>query len=333
MPVREREENDSPNPSPKSSPTKKLGKKMKLFNTVDMEQDEPEPSTYMKTLKTISELLKSVEPKHSSQDNENTKDLQAIRNDLRQLLNKIPTENNSTGEKKKKKSFTPFVPEFPKTDQISFYEITFEGDLKRSVNPFKIHERIHQVITELPKRLFSINRNKIVIEVTPKESTKTVTTIVDIDGVPCKIAPYAPFNTLRGLIYVKYIDFKIENNLIDLSSWLAENYNITNVSLAPFIKPRDNQTTALIVTFNENSLPYSIYIPGEETDTKVYPYINKPMLCANFQNYGHTAARCRSTTAICRKCSLPGHMKQNCDDSAITVKDLMNLVHECAQDS
>ena len=144
-------------------------------------------------------------------------------------------------------------------------------------------------------------------------SENNLQAITEIESIPCKVSPYSPFNTTRGLMYIKHIDFSVENTLPEFETWLSENYNTNSIALAPFIKPRDPSTVAVIATFNDNHLPYTIYIPGEESDTKIYPFNNKPMMCHKCQNYGHTAARCRSETLICRRCAAPGHKAEDCD--------------------
>ena len=92
---------------------------------------------------------------------------------------------------------------------------------------------------------------------------------------------------------------------------LSEQYDIEKIEKAPFIRSRRNETS-YIVTFNEEKLPYSVYIPGEVTDTVVNNFNSRPMLCKNCQEYGHTAKRCRNEEPRCRQCAEIGHKSENC---------------------
>ena len=79
---------------------------------------------------------------------------------------------------------------------------------------------------------------------------------------------------------------------------LLENYNVSEIKRAEFIKTRNPNTKAFIITLSQEKLPYTLYIPGERSDTKVIPSNNKPMLCRNCQKYGHTDKRCNNTEII-----------------------------------
>ena len=105
---------------------------------------------------------------------------------------------------------------------------------------------------------------------------------------------------------------------------LRERYNVVDVTRAPFIKTRSPGATACIVNFCDTNLPYSIYIPGERCDSRVYPFHNKPMLCSKCQEYGHTQKYCRATDGICRRCASGGHVVADC--SAETP-----LCHHCKE--
>ena len=192
------------------------------------------------------------------------------------------------------------------------YEFCFEGDAKRSVNPFKLEETVTDKSGFPPKRLFGINKSKVVVELDPR-ATGDITTLKEVDSTPCTVSLYAPFNTSRGLIYLRHFDASDKDSLPQFQSWLKTKYDVASVTHAPFIKPRNPSTVPLIVTLNGNQLPFSLYIPGEESDTKVYPFRNKPMLCKKCTKYGHTAARCRSQVTTCMRCAATGHSAENCD--------------------
>ena len=72
------------------------------------------------------------------------------------------------------------------------------------------------------------------------------------------------------------------------------------------MKPRNQQATVLLLTFNLDTLPYSLYIPGEHADSVVYQYHDWPMICHNCYKYGHTKTRCKKAQ-VCRKCVRTDH--------------------------
>ena len=56
-------------------------------------------------------------------------------------------------------------------------------------------------------------------------------------------------------------EFDLEN-VEDLKNGLQITYNVVGVQLATFIKTRSPQSRVFIITFQQEHLPYSIYIPG-----------------------------------------------------------------------
>ena len=114
------------------------------------------------------------------------------------------------------------------------------------------------------------------------------------------------FRISRDTLELKFDDVQL------FKEELRENYNVSEIELAEFIKKRKPNTKAFIITFSQEKLPYTLYIPGERSDTKVKPYNDRPMLCRQCQNYGHTDKRCKNTQTICRRCSAIVHTSQDC---------------------
>ena len=85
-----------------------------------------------------------------------------------------------------------------------------------------------------------------------------------------KNSPY--LNQSKGLIYVYEYDI---DDLNEFTLGLQENYKLKSVEKATFIKPRSEHTSAFLITFDQETVPDSIYIPGERSDTKVYPFFSK----------------------------------------------------------
>ena len=90
----------------------------------------------------------------------------------------------------------------------------------------------------------------------------------------CKTTFHPRFNTSKGLVLLS--EFDIEN-LQQFQKELPAEYNIAEIERATFITTRSESTNAFIVTFDEKKLPYSLYIPGERSDTRVLPFNNLSM--------------------------------------------------------
>ena len=85
-------------------------------------------------------------------------------------------------------------------------------------------------------------------------------------GVECTAQDHKLFNRSKGLIYIR--DFSMEN-VASFRQGMKMKYHASEVAEARWIKPRNEQHTAWLVTFNKESLPEAVDIPGEQTITKV----------------------------------------------------------------
>ena len=55
----------------------------------------------------------------------------------------------------------------------------------------------------------------------------------------------------------------------------------------------NSKNTAVLHTFNLQQQPYTLFFPGQVSDTAVNKCQDRPMICSICHNYGHTATRCR----------------------------------------
>ena len=191
---------------------------------------------------------------------------------------------------------------------IRHLELQFLITDRRQVNPFSVKKELEKISGEKIKSLVGTSKYKLNIETRSVEQTKKCLQITKLCGSDCKIYPHPTFNTSKGLIRIKSYDI---DDMDEFKHHLSEQYDIEKIEKAPFIRSRRNETS-YIVTFNEEKLPYSVYIPGEVTDTVVNNFNSRPMLCKNCQEYGHTAKRCRNEEPRCRQCAEIGHKSENC---------------------
>ena len=151
-----------------------------------------------------------------------------------------------------------------------------------------------------------------------------LTDIFKIEGVPCRIMLHPTFNTSKVIIYLH--DFDLDD-VEQFERDLKQHYDIAEVVKATFIRTRNDQTTAFLLTFNNVNPPDTIYIPGERDDTGVYPYRAIPIMCKKCQNYGHTAKWCNNAVR-CRKCSEENHSEPQCNNLGLVRCYHCNLQHK-----
>ena len=190
-----------------------------------------------------------------------------------------------------------------------YYIFKFTEESRRSVNPYSVIDKVKEVTGVNPKRVFGNNRTSLTAELCREMSEEQVKSITSVDGIPCEVSMHSRYNCIKGLIYVYEYDIE---NVEEFKSGLQSNYNISDVQPAPFIKTKSDQTHAFIVTFNQEHLPYSIYIPGERSDTRVYKFKSKPLMCNKCMRYGHAKKWCKQENPVCKRCSESGHAMEQC---------------------
>ena len=190
-----------------------------------------------------------------------------------------------------------------------YFLMKFDHETRRSINPYAIIAKIEATTGGKPKSVTAYNSTSVTVEVHSKEQAQKMHEVTTVDGFPCETMVHPRYNHSKGLIYT--YEFDVEN-LEDFKAGLNERYNITDVQQATFIKTKSEQAHAFIVYFNQRDLPYSIYIPGEKQDTRVFQFRNKPLICHKCQGYGHNSKWCRSKEDICRRCSAAGHDITKC---------------------
>ena len=179
-------------------------------------------------------------------------------------------------------------PEYPTEPEKRFYRIEFDRETKRDVNPYKLKTIIENECKEKVEKLTTDSQNSFSFQIKHTESTKELVKITEIDDVKCKITFHRYLNGVQGVIYIYEYEFN-EQFRRDI---IKEYPFIRNVFNAKFIKTRNQQATALKIIFDLDTLPYSLYIPGERADSVVYPLYDRPMICHNCYKYGHTKTQC-----------------------------------------
>lgn len=222
------------------------------------------------------------------------------------------TAEGSKGEKKKTKTkkkqkgsdriatmediFGPAMQPFPRFFILNFCE---EG-IKRTICPFQFEEDFVSSIVGRPRSITGSGQNGYLIEVESAKQSEDITNLKEVGGNSCTVKIHEFFNGTKGIIYIHGSDI---SDMDSFKRGLAQEYGVSEVEEAKWIKPRKPSTKAFILTFCNGGLPDTLRIAGEHTLTKVYPHRNKPLHCNRCQAYGHSSKRCSANDFVCRECS------------------------------
>lgn len=204
--------------------------------------------------------------------------------------------------------------EQPKHFSLMFTEDRTQSDTpaKRSVNPYQLVKSLTTLTGTKPTTVRSQGQ-EYVITAESQAMGKKLLSIKSILGMDCEVRKHSSFNTSTGLIYT--YDIPAESVRIFTIAVKAD-YDLEEIKRADWIKPRNGKAMAFLVTFKKSELPNFITILGEQSKTKVYPYIQKPTKCRRCQQYLHTAKYCNSEVIACGKCSLD-HLTETCTSASL----------------
>ena len=105
-----------------------------------------------------------------------------------------------------------------------------------------------------PKQFFGMNKTSVIVEVHNGEQSEKILALENVCHTPCKATPYERFNYTTGLIYVNNFDIE---DLKEFKEGLQD-YNVDNVKRADFIKPKNPEALAFLITFRQECVPYGI---------------------------------------------------------------------------
>ena len=193
---------------------------------------------------------------------------------------------------------------------LQYLELDFGDKDRTKINPYAVRNEIKQKTGEELREISGRNKHKLTLRTRNESQTKKCPTIDTLQGYKCVIRPHPQFNTSKGLIYLR--QFKVQDLQEFKENLQEQQLKIECVEQADFINSRQPGVNPYIITFNQESLPYTVYIPGEITDTVVYPFGSRPMMCKHCLEYGHTKKKCKRQAPRCGKCSGDAHTSAEC---------------------
>ena len=161
-----------------------------------------------------------------------------------------------------------------------FMKLEFDSVPIHQVNPYLIIRKIQEATREKPLSLTSESKFAFNLKTWSRDQATKILEIRNIADMACKASIHPQLNFTKGLIFLREFDLD-ESCFMDFKADLKAECDVLDIEPATFIKTKSSSTRAFIVTFKGSKRPYSLYIPGERSDTMVSPFRNRPMLCKN----------------------------------------------------
>ena len=198
-------------------------------------------------------------------------------------------------------------------------ELDFGETQRRTLNPYQIKDEIETVCEGEIEELIGTSRSKFTIKTKNSEQTEKCLKISSLCQKSCTVRLHPRLNVSVGLVYLRSFDIIDMDKFRDYLNEQDDENSVEKVERADFIKTGEG-TSAYLITFNKERLPYTIYVPGEPADTIVRDFKSKPMMCRNCLTYGHSTGKCKKPISVCQRCAEEGHNRNECKSVAIKCK-------------
>ena len=196
---------------------------------------------------------------------------------------------------------------FPRRLEIKL----LDGHTVRRTLPWTLEKSIVEHLGKKPVylRRKTNEESTLIVEIATKDDAINMRRLEKLGNIPVEISTSDSRNPEKGLIYIQGYD------LLDDESYresLKQQYDLAKVEMASWIKTKNSNTRALLLTFNGGTeIPEFIDIPGESARTRIYEYKRMPTLCSKCLEFGHPSKVCRSQER-CSKCAAPDHKAESC---------------------
>lgn len=192
---------------------------------------------------------------------------------------------------------------------LDVIDVQMSAEDKKSMTPWLLDRCLANCLTGKVKSIRSINEEIFSIEVSSEEQYRQILALKLLNGKPIKTVKSSRYDSPKGLIYI--YEYNLQH-FDDYKKRMIEELPITDVTIASWIKSRNPRAIPLILSFNQSEVPQYINILGEQSLTKVYEYINRPMMCKQCLEFGHTKKWCKNPPR-CIKCDGDDHLIESCN--------------------
>ena len=197
---------------------------------------------------------------------------------------------------------------FPTHFLITFIE-SGASKVSCSANPFIMMKSLTEQLGGKPKEIQRQGK-KYLAYVTEREQSNAIQKITHINKFKVTVETHPSFNDTKRIIYTSR--YTPTTDFSAFAGGLAEDYGVTEVRQATWIKSRNANSIAYQITFPGHDAPEFIVIPGEQGRTKTYPVATWPPMCKKCLEYGHVIAYCQPhTPQRCKKCA-GEHDREDC---------------------
>lgn len=196
-------------------------------------------------------------------------------------------------------------------DQIyeRYVQIKIDRSATRKLCPFEVQKFFKEELDLLEDDVQA--EKGYIVEVKSVHQFRTVMQLKSIFEIPCAAVEDSPavrmYNSARGLVYINEYDI---TDTAKFEEGLKRDYNICSVKATFWIKAKNVNASAFLITFAQSQLSSYIKMPGERPCIQIYPQRVKPLFCTKCLEYTHTEKRCRNSER-CRLCA-EAHKSTEC---------------------
>ena len=172
--------------------------------------------------------------------------------------------------------------------------IKTDDDLKRQVGQLK--------------KITKAGKDTLLIESSTSAQSTKIRGVTKLAGTAVVVTPHKRYNTVKGVVRSKAFGKSTEEDLKER----LEEQGVTEVK-RDTIKREGQivQTDTYILTFNKHAIPRVVNLSDWHHEL-VEDYKYRPQQCFHCQRYGHVAKYCRQEDAVCARCSMQGHKRNEC---------------------
>ncbi|GBM78697.1 hypothetical protein AVEN_239932-1 [Araneus ventricosus] len=182
-----------------------------------------------------------------------------------------------------------------------------EGKLK-NMSPFLIQKHIYTFAGNV-QSVKKMKSGDLLVESSSLRQSEQLLSITKFGDIPITVSAHASLNYTRGVMSSD------EFLMVSDSEFVSELEAQKVIAARRITLKRDGQiipTRHVILTFDTPVLPKKITAGYISCDIR--PYIPNPVRCFKCQRFGHTKTACRGSSALCPRCSEPGHEETICQN-------------------